>query len=68
MNFPLSVLDIGLWLTFTAMVLLITSELVLRSSKFFSRLNIEKKQLRLAALGCGLGVLVVIVVRVVSLP
>ncbi len=64
MNFPLSASDIGLWLTFTAIVLLITSELLLSSSKFLSRLNIEKKQLRLAALGCGLGVLIVVAARV----
>ena len=64
MNLPLSVSDVGLWLAVTAIILLITSELLLSSPKFSMRLNIDKKQLRIIALGCGIGFLITVVMRV----
>jgi len=64
MNLPLSMSDISLWLAATAIILLVTSELLFTLPKFSMRLNIDKKQLRLVALGCGLGFLVTVVMRV----
>jgi hypothetical protein len=64
MNFPLSVLDIGLWLAVTALILLITSELLHSLPQYSARVLIEKKNLRLAAIGSGLGFLVTVVIRV----
>jgi len=64
MNLPLSMSDISLWLAATAIILLVTSELLFTLPKFSMRLNVDKKQLRLVALGCGLGFLVTVVMRV----
>ena len=64
MSLPLSVSDVSLWLAATAIILLITSELLFSSPKFSMRLNVDKKQLRLVALGCGLGFLVTVLMRV----
>ena len=51
MEFPLSLLEISLWLAFNAIILLITSELILdlRPQAF-----IDKKRLRLVALFSGI--------------
>ena len=64
MRFVLTASDLSLWLAATAIILLITSELLYSSPEYSSRLRIEKKRLRLAALGCGLGFLVTVVMRI----
>ena len=64
MRFVLTASDISLWLAATAIILLITSELLYSSPEYSSRLKIEKKRLRIAALGCGLGFLVTVVMRI----
>jgi len=64
MNFPLSLSDIGLWLAVTTIILLITSELLLSMPEYAAHVRIEKKRLRLVALGCGLGFIVMVVMRV----
>lgn len=64
MNFPLSLLDISLWLAVTAIILLVTSELIYSLPEISARIIIDKKRLRLVALGCGLGFLVTVVMRV----
>jgi len=63
MNFPLSLSDISLWLAVTAIILLITSEL-LYSSLYSARIMINKKRLRLVAIGVGVAFLVTVVMRV----
>ena len=60
MNFPLSLFDISLWLAVMALILLVTSELLYSLPEYSSRIVIDKKLLRLVALGCGLGFLVAI--------
>jgi hypothetical protein len=64
MIFPLTVSDISLWLAVTAIILLITSELLYSLPEISARIMIDKKRLRLVALGCGLGFLVTVVMRV----
>lgn len=64
MNFPLSIMDIGLWLAVTALIILITSELLYSLPQYSSRILIDKKSLRLVAIGSGLGFLVTVVIRV----
>jgi hypothetical protein len=64
MRFMLTVSDVSLWLAVTAIVLLITSEVLYSSPEFASYLGVERKRLRLVALGCGLGFLVTVVTRV----
>jgi hypothetical protein len=64
MNFPLSTSEIGLWLATTAIILLITSELLISLPEYSGRLRVEKKRLRLAALGCSLAFLVTVAMRV----
>jgi hypothetical protein len=64
MSLPLSIPDISLWLAATAIILLVTSELLFSYPKLSMHLLIEKKQLRLTALGCGIGFLVTVVMRI----
>jgi hypothetical protein len=64
MIFPLSLSDISLWLAVTAIILLITSELLYSLPEISARIMIDKKRLRLAALGVGLCFLVTVAMRV----
>ncbi len=64
MNFPLSVMDIGLWLAVMALILLITSELLFSLPQYSARILIDKKKLRLVAIGSSLGFLATVVIRV----
>jgi hypothetical protein len=64
MEFPLTVSDIGLWLAVTAIILLITSELISSSTGALGNVAIEKKRLRLVALILGMGFMATVVMRV----
>ncbi len=64
MNFPLTTSDIGLWLAVNAIILLITSELLFSSTEYAQNIVIDKKRLRLAALGLGAGFMVTVVMRI----
>ncbi len=64
MRFALTASDISLWLAVTAIILLITSELLYSSPEYSARIRFEKKRLRLVALGCGLAFLVTVVMRI----
>lgn len=64
MEFPLTVSDIGLWLAVTAIILLITSELISSSTGALGNVAIEKKRLRLVALMLGMGFMATVVMRV----
>lgn len=61
MKFPLSLSDIGLWMAFMAIVLLITSELLSSSTTY---IVIEKKRLRMVALAFGVGFMIIVIIRV----
>jgi hypothetical protein len=64
MSFPLTLSDISLWLAVTAIILLITSELLNSLPDYSARIMIDKKRLRLVALGMGLAFLVTVVMRI----
>jgi hypothetical protein len=64
MRFPLSISDIGLWLAVTAIILLVTSELLSSSTGRLGNVAVEKKRLRIAALTLGLGFMATVVMRV----
>jgi hypothetical protein len=64
MQFPLSVSDIGLWLAVTAIILLITSELISTSTGPLGNVAIDKKRLRIIALALGLGFMATVVIRI----
>jgi hypothetical protein len=64
MNFPLTIADIALWLVATAIILLITSELIYSLPDFSARIKIDRSRLRLVAMGCGLGFIVIVVIRI----
>jgi hypothetical protein len=64
MKFPLSISDIGLWLAVTAIILLVTSELLSSSTGKLGNVAVEKKRLRIAALTLGLGFMATVVMRV----
>jgi hypothetical protein len=63
MNFPLSISDLSLWLAVVAIILIITSELLYSSPSFSARVTIDKRLLRIFAVGCGLGFLVTVIMR-----
>jgi hypothetical protein len=63
MIFPLSLSDISLWLAVTAIILLVTSELLFSSPEYSGRIAINKRLLRLAALGVSVGFMATVVMR-----
>jgi len=63
LGFPLSMSDISLWLAVTAIILLITSELLFTATEYAGKIVIEKKRLRLVALALGLGFLITVIIR-----
>ena len=66
MNFPLSFWDISLFLAVTAIILLVTSELI---SPYYGKTNllINKKRLKNTALAASTLFLVTVAIRVVSI-
>jgi hypothetical protein len=64
MIFALSLSDISLWLAFTAILLLVASELIRSLPEYSGRILVDKTRLRLGAFGCGLGFLVTVALRV----
>jgi len=66
MNFPLSFWDISLFLAVTAIILLVTSELI---SPYYGKTNllINKKRLRNVALTISTLFLVTVAVRIVTI-
>jgi len=63
MDFPLSFWDISLWLAVTAIILLITSELI---SPYYGKTNllINKKRLRNVALTISIMFLITVAIRI----
>jgi len=63
MQFPLSFWDISLWLAVTAIILLITSELI---SPYYGKTNLQinKKRLKNAALTTGILFLTTVAIRI----
>jgi hypothetical protein len=66
MNFPLSFWDISIWLAVTAIVLLVTSELL---SPYYGKANIliNKKRLKNAALTVSSLFLATVAIRILSI-
>ena len=63
MQFPLSFWDLSLWLAITAIILLVTSELI---SPYYGKTNllIERKRLRNVALTIGMLFLITVIIRI----
>ena len=63
MQFPLSFWDISLWLAVTAIILLITSELI---SPYYGKTNIliNRKRLRQTALTTGILFMITVAIRI----
>jgi hypothetical protein len=59
----LSISDISLWLAITAIILLVTSELLYSLPDLHGRLTVNKNRFRYAALGCGAGFLATVFIR-----
>jgi hypothetical protein len=66
MDFPLSFWDISLWLAITAIILLITSELI---SPYYGKTNliVNKKKLRNTALAVSTLFLLTVAIRIVTI-
>lgn len=67
MNFPLSLSDIGLWLAVMAIILLVTSEVLISPTGPLRNVAIDKNRLRLLALALGLAFMVIIVMRIFNI-
>ena len=68
MRFPLDLWDISLWIAVTAILLLITSELLAPYSDYFGDFVIDKTRIRLAALLLGAAFMITVLIRVVVPP
>lgn len=66
MSFPLTISDIGLFLGVAAIVLLATSELLYASPSYAARIALDRRILRLIAIGTGAGFLVTVLLRVMG--
>ena len=66
LHFPLSISDIGLWLAVTAIILLITSEILTSSTGRLGNIAIQKQRLRLAALAVGIAFMATVVLRIIQ--
>ena len=66
MNFPLTFWDISLWLAITAIILLITSELI---SPYYGKTNlfINKKRLQNVALTVSTLFLITVAIRIATI-
>jgi hypothetical protein len=66
MQFPLGFSEISLWLATTAIILLVTTELI---SPYYGRTNIRinKRRLKNAALTVSLLFLITVAIRIVSI-
>ena len=66
MNFPLGFWDINIWLAVTAIILLITSELI---SPYYGKTNllINKKKLRNVALTVSTLFLITVAIRIATI-
>lgn len=66
MQFPLSFWDISLWLAITAIILLITSEIL---SPYYGKVNIyiNKKKLKNAALAVSILFLITVTIRIIGI-
>ncbi len=64
MHFPLSISDISLWLAVSAIILLITSELISYSTGYLRNVALDRKRLRLLALALGIGFMITVVMRI----
>lgn len=66
MTFPLGFWDISLWLAVTAIILLITSEML---SPYYGKINIyiNKKRLKNAALAVSMAFLFTVGVRIINI-
>ncbi len=63
MAFVVNIWDISLWLALTAVILLVTSELLYALPDVLGRLNVDRSRLRFAALGCGIAFLATVVMH-----
>jgi len=66
--FPLSIWDISLWIAVTAIVLLVTSELLAPYSDYFGDFVVDKTRLRIAALVLGAAFMVTVILRAIMPP
>ncbi len=66
-SIPLSVSDISLWLAVATIILLITSELLYATPNYAARVMVDKRMLRIIAIGCGIGFSVTVLMRVAGM-
>jgi hypothetical protein len=66
MRFPLSLWDISLWIAVTAIILLVTSELLSPYSDYFGDFVIDKTRLRLAAFALGVAFMCTVILHAIT--
>jgi VIT1/CCC1 family predicted Fe2+/Mn2+ transporter len=57
--------DVSLWLAVTAIITLITAELLTSSTGQIGNIALNKKRLRLAAIALGIGFMITVIIRVI---
>jgi len=65
MGYTLSSVDIGIWLTFTTIVLLVTAEVVSHFGPSFGLL-VDKSRLRTLAFATGVLLFIIVVARILQ--
>jgi hypothetical protein len=60
---PLTLLDISIWLAITAIILLVTSELLNFSPEYSSKIPVDKTRMRFAGIGVGLAFLITVALQ-----
>jgi hypothetical protein len=63
-NIPLSLSIVSLWLAVTAIVLLLTAEIITLLPEYSRRMLISKKSLRIMGTACGLAFVLVVIIQV----
>ena len=66
MSFMLNMWDISLWIAVTALILLVTSELLVSYSDYLGDFVIDKTRLRTAALVLGVAFMVTVVLHAIT--
>jgi hypothetical protein len=67
-HFPLKIWEISLWIAVTAIILLVTSELLAPYTDYFGDFVIDKTKLRLAALVLGAAFIVTVILGIAIPP
>jgi hypothetical protein len=67
MAFLFTISDLSLWLAITAIILIVTSEVLYTLPDVLGRITINRNRFRFAALGCGVAFLVTVMLHIFNI-